>query len=228
MDRKCQLIVSLDVEKKKDFVDLIDATKEVADIYKVGLVPYTALGDQAVTILKKKKKKVFLDLKFLDIPNTMVKASLNMMSRGIDMLDFHLSAEEEALSLTLDKIRAQARKQKFQLPLFLGVTVLTSVAAKSKITNFVLSLSEKAVSAGFNGVVLSGQEAPYIRRKIGSGFILVCPGIRLKDSADDQKRVVTPAKIKNIADYIVVGRPVYNAKSPKEIAEKIIRELETR
>ena len=223
---KCRLIFSLDFDNKKDFLDWINRTESLIDIYKVGAVPFVALGSEAIRILKDKGKKVFLDLKFFDIPNTMVKASLKAMELGVDIMDFHLSAGRDSLFKTAEQIKAGAKKANLNMPLLIGVTVLTSEIEKSKISDLTLSYSEIAQSAGFDGVVLSGRDAPLVRDSIGEDLKLICPGIRLESSEDDQKRVVTPQQIKDYADFIVVGRPIYMADSPEQVIKKIISDLD--
>jgi orotidine-5'-phosphate decarboxylase len=226
MGKKCELIFSLDASNRKDFLRWIDATQDTVDMYKIGLVPFTLLGNQAITILKKRNKKVFLDLKFFDIPNTMVKAALNAINHGVDMLDFHLSGQTESLRFTLENIRRQTAKKRQNNPIFIGITVLTSSSQDDKIHASVLELAEKACNLNFDGIVLSGQEAGSVRHKFKDKLILVCPGIRLTDSCCDQKRVVSPAEVRSLADYIVVGRPIYNSQDPGKAASQIKQELE--
>lgn len=227
MGNKCELIFSLDAASKKEFIRQVESTESVVNIYKVGLVPFTLLGTESIQILKNKKKKIFLDLKFHDIPNTMIKSSLNSIAQGIDIMDFHLCGDENDLKNTLDTIRQYALKEKISLPLFIGVTVLTSVGKESKIRCFVSDYVEKAVRSGFNGVVLSGREAPFVREKWGDEIILICPGIRIDEETkgSDQKRVVTPEKVKKYADFAVVGRPIYQASDPEKAASDIIERL---
>ena len=225
MKRKCRLIFALDVAKKKEFLRWIDATKDLIDFYKVGLVPFTALGPDAITLLKRRKKKVFLDLKLFDIPNTMTKACVNAMKHNVDIIDFHLLAGKDSLRTTLEGIRKEARRKKLSMPLTLGVTILTSTANKSKIKTSVMKLAQDAHSAGLDGVVLSGKEAHLVRKRLGPGFVLACPGIRLGGAKDDQKRVVTPRQVKSVADFIIVGRPIYEAKEPRKIVHQILEEL---
>lgn len=225
MKRKCKLILALDVAGKKDFVRWIDATKDLVEFYKVGLIPFTALGNEAITLIKKRKKKVFLDLKFFDIPNTMIRASLNTLKYNIDMLDFHLLAEKNSLVYTLKELRRRVAENKLCMPIVLGITVLTNEPAKSKIHVSVVRLAKKAKEVGCNGVVCSGKEAQSVRKTLGPRFTIACPGIRLKASIDDQKRVVTPSEIKNYADFIIVGRPILEARNPRKIINRILDDL---
>jgi len=224
--RKCELIFALDKPRRRDFIYWIDATKDLISFYKVGLVGFTSLGKDAITLLKKRKKKVFLDLKFFDIPNTMIGASLNAINWGVDMLDFHLAQDKHSLAETLDGIKKSVRKTKKNMPAILGVTVLTSETTSSTIQSYVLNLARKAKEVGFDGVVTSGKEAKGVRKKLGKKFIIVTPGIRLKRSLDDQRRAVTPKDVKGTSDFIVVGRPIYESKKFRKVIDEIRIDLE--
>ena len=211
MPKKCKLIFALDIASQKDFIRWVDVTKDLVEIYKIGLIPFTALGQNSIRILKKRKKKVFLDLKFFDIPNTMIKASLNAIEQGVDILDYHISAGRAPLKQTLEEIKKELRRKNKKLPLTLGITILTSTENNPEIQKAVLNLARTAKDAGLSGVVLSGRDASLIRKKLGGSFKLACPGIRLKKVADDQRRVVTPKDVKGVADFIIVGRPIITA-----------------
>lgn len=225
MERKCNLILALDLENKKDFIWGIDSTKDLIKFYKVGLVAFTKLGPEAIKIVKRRKRKVFLDLKFFDIPNTMIKASLNAATLGADILDFHLSQDKESLRFTLCEIKREVNKKNLRMPLLLGVTVLTSTPMSFKIKNLVLEFYKKAKDVGFDGIILPGREAKLIKKRIGRDFKIACPGIRLKKALDDQKRVVTPKEVKGCADFIIVGRPILRAKDPQKVILNILDDL---
>jgi len=225
MRRKCELIFALDKSKRRDFIYWLDATKDLIAFYKVGLIGFSALGKDAVTLIKKRKKKVFLDLKFFDIPNTMIGASLNAINWGVDMLDFHLLADENSLIATLDGIKKAAKKIKKSTPVILGVTVLTSQKAGATIQPSVLKLARKAKGIGFDGVVASGKEARALRKSLGYKFIIATPGVRLNKSKDDQKRIVRPKDVREYADFIITGRPIYESKKPQDTIVSILDEL---
>lgn len=225
MKRNCKLIFALDTAKKKDFIRWVDATKDLIEFYKVGLVPFIGLGNEAITILKKRKKKIFLDLKFFDIPNTMIKASISALSRGVDILDFHLLADESSLRQALIEIKRKTPKSRLKVTYVVGITLLTSTAAQTNTRITVLQLARKAKRAGFDGVVCSGKEAALVRKQLGGRFKIICPGIRRTSDADDQKRIVSPKEIKNTADFIVVGRPILQAKQPRSEIARIQEEL---
>ncbi len=223
---RCKLIFSLDVQKKREFERWLDLTCRVVSFYKIGFVPFVSLGPWALRSVKKRKKKIFLDLKFFDIPHTMVRSCLKLMEEGIDIVDFHLFQNKENLKMTLDEIRTQAKKRRLKIPLFLGVSVLTSVPGKSPLIKQVLSLCRKAKEVGLDGVILSGREAPLVRREMGKDFKIACPGIRLGPSGDDQKRVVAPFQVKDVADFVVVGRPILESKDPLKVISKINSQLQ--
>ena len=223
--RKCELILALDVADKKSFLRWVDKTKEYVRYYKVGLGLFTKLGPQSVKVLKDKGKKVFLDLKFFDIPNTVVSAVESALSLGADMVNLHLLNSKSSLEKIKAGIDEIFKRHKKRIDV-LGVTLLTSTAGAGKIKDKVLSLALLAKSIGFSGVVCSGQEAGFVRKRCGRKFLIVCPGIRLEKTFDDQKRVSTPKEVKAYADYIVVGRPVLQAKRPLEVLENILSELE--
>lgn len=223
--RKCKLVLALDVREKKEFLRWVDSTRDLVDFYKIGLIPFTSMGPESVRLIKRRKKRVFLDLKFFDIPNTQINASLSAMRLDVDILDFHLLQDASSLRNTVREIKLRASKEKLRLPLLMGVTVLTSVGPDTKIKNVILNLSKKAKHSGLEGVILSGREAAFIRRRMGKNFLLACPGIRLKESGDDQKRVSTPASVKDYADFIIVGRPVVEAKKPREVISRILKDL---
>lgn len=222
---RCKLIFALDTSSKKKFISLIDRTKDMVDFYKVGLTAFTALGNESLKILHRRKKKIFLDLKFFDIPNTMAKASLPLIEQGVDIIDFHLLAGEEQLKSTVSEIKSFIREKEVKKPLLVGVTVLTSFSGKDRIRSLVLNLAAVAKNSGLDGVVSSGREAAAIRRRFGKKFVIISPGIRLKPGTDDQKRVVRPKDVRKDADFIVVGRPIYTAKDPRKAIASILEEL---
>lgn len=221
-----KLIVSLDLESKEE-IDRIVETLDFIEYFKVGAIPYLIYGNELIEKLKKKKKKVFLDLKFFDIPNTVKKGVKSACLKGIDMLTIHIMGGEEMVKSAVEGRNETGRKTKI-----LGITILTSIKEKnmvfpSSIKDMVLNLAEKGYKWGVDGIVCSGEELPYLRKILPEEFIMVVPGIRIEKMEDDQKRVITPEMAaKNGADFIVVGRPIYESENPVEAAKKIIREVE--
>ncbi len=227
-----QLIVALDVPTLKEAKELVQTIGKAVEIYKVGSQLFTASGPDAVRYLLKEGKEVFLDLKFHDIPNTVASAvaaaiGIQEGGRGIMMCTLHALGGLEMLKAAAETARKEAQAKGVKRPLLVAITVLTSEAGKDNIPRLVLERCALAKQAGRDGGVPSSQEAALIRREFGKDFVIVTPGIRPKDSAvGDQKRVTTPADaIANGSDFLVVGRPVVNAKDPVAAAKQILKDI---
>lgn len=213
-----KLIVSLDVDNKNAIKRIVADLPKVT-IYKVGLIPFVMGGPELVEFLIKKRKKVFLDLKFYDIPNTMSEALKIVMRLKIWGLTVHASNTEDALQ-TLAATAQETGKNK---PLIIGVTQLTSKECSQE---EVISLAEKARRAGLSGVVASAREAAALKEKLGKAFLVFTPGVRPAEDKDkdDQKRVTTFSEaLQNGADYMIVGRPIIKGPDYKKNAECILK-----
>jgi orotidine-5'-phosphate decarboxylase len=218
MHAKEKLIVALDVPAAKDALELVGALGDTVSFYKVGMQLYFAEGNTLVKELLARKKRVFLDLKINDIPETVVNAVGSLVRLGVDYLTL----------FTAQKQIAAARKvvDAMQSPLkLLNVTVLTSDASSYEAVEQRAQLS---LEAGADGLICSGLEAAALRARFGEKPILVSPGIRPAGAnADDQVRVVTPAMaIRAGVSHIVVGRPITRAKDPRAAAEAIVAEIQ--
>jgi orotidine-5'-phosphate decarboxylase len=221
---KDRLIVALDVDNLKKATSLVDALYPEVKIFKIGSQLFTKVGPDAVKMVHKKRARVFLDLKFHDIPNTVFLAIEQVCAMGVFMANVHASGGRVMM-----RRAAQAKKKSL---IILAVTVLTSIDKKALsaigINRSPLSQAEKlamlAKSSGLDGVVCSGNEIRAIRKACGAKFIIVTPGIRpLALGMQDQKRVITPElAISHGADYIVAGRPVIQAKNPLSAAKDIL------
>ncbi len=232
---KEKLIVAIDTDEFDKAKNLIDTLEDSVDIFKVGLEQYVATRGKTIDYLHEKGKKIFLDLKFHDIPNTMQSAVRAAVRDRVWLMTIHVSdingmkecakaAKEEAEKLGIDK------------PIIVGVTVLTSLSNDDlKDIGCDLTTEELAVKraklakeAGIDGIVCSAMEVSKIVDACGEDFVKVCPGIRpLNKEVGDQKRVVTPADaIRNGASYLVVGRPITKATNPKQAAIDIVKEIE--
>ncbi len=232
MPKNERLIVALDVKSLDEAKAMVDKLIPAVRIFKVGLGLFTLCGSKAVEMVHDKGGKVFLDLKFHDIPNTVASAVKSASESGVFMLNVHTLGGSEMM-----KKAAEAVKGLSERPLILGVTILTSMDQRAisevgigrSMEEEVLSLAAMAKDAGLDGVVASPQEISAIRRKSGEDFIIVTPGVRPEwAAAGDQKRIATPAEaIKSGADYIVVGRPIIEADDPAEAARKIIEEMKS-
>ena len=230
-----QLIVALDRDSLAEALPLVDAAGDSVEWYKIGSQLFCSEGPAAVKALKERGKKVFLDLKFHDIPNTVANAVANGVAMGADMINVHACGGEEMMTRAVEAgIEAAPEGTN---PLVIAVTVLTSMneAALQQALNsesvtpaeHVKHLAKLAKRSKMNGVVCSAHEIDIIRENCGEDFVLVVPGIRPAGSAvGDQKRIMTPAEAASKgANFIVVGRPVLQAKNPAEAAKAIQLEL---
>jgi len=232
MRGKDKLIVALDVDTFSRAEELVDALSPEVEIFKVGIIPFTKFGGEILKKIENIGKKVFLDLKFHDIPNTVAGAAEAGTLKNVFMMNFHCLGGRRMLEAARDAVN----KTDFQTrPILLGVTILTSMSEEEmnsmglngKVENKVIELSRLAASSGLDGVVASAKEASAIKKEIGEKFIVVTPGVRPEFSEKgDQRRVLTPKQaIRAGADYIVVGRPIIHAKDPLQAAKKIIEEI---
>jgi orotidine-5'-phosphate decarboxylase len=229
---KDRLIVALDVPSAAQARQLVQTLGETVNIYKVGKQLFTAEGPQLVRDLVASGRKVFLDLKFHDIPNTVAEAVRSAAGLGVSMLTVHASGGSKML-----KTAAEAAEQSPGKPVVLAVTVLTSLSdsdlqelgVSGNVLSQVLRLGALARTAGCGGLVASALEARELRRELGEGFAIVTPGVRPADAEiGDQARVVTPRDaIAAGASHIVVGRPILAAKDPASAAQQILAEMET-
>ena len=245
-----RLIVALDLPSATKARQVIKSIGDAATTYKVGKQLFTAEGPEIVRDLVSSGRKVFLDLKFHDIPNTVAGAVRAASELGVSMLTVHASGGG-----TMLKAAAQAAAESATKPMVLAVTVLTSLSdadlihlgIAGRVIDHVLRLAALARDAGCDGVVASALEAHRLRREMGSDFKIVTPGIRpggpslpmggphlpsLSKSRgtacrDDQARVLTPKEaIAAGANYLVVGRPILEASDPAGAANEIVREIE--
>jgi orotidine-5'-phosphate decarboxylase len=231
MQAKDQLIVALDLPSAAQARRLVYAIGEAATTYKIGKQLFTAEGPQFVRELVSSGRKVFLDLKFHDIPNTVASAVKAAAELRVSMLTVHASGGGKMLRAAVDAAVGSQNQ-----PLILAVTVLTSlsdsdlqeVGVAGNVLSQVLRLGALARSAGLVGVVASAKEASELRREMGEGFAIVTPGVRPAGSAaGDQARVVTPKDaIAAGATHLVVGRPILEAPDPAKAADAIVAEIE--
>ncbi|HEY4959277.1 MAG TPA: orotidine-5'-phosphate decarboxylase [Terriglobales bacterium] len=225
-----RLIVALDVSSAAQARQIVQSIGESASTYKVGKQLFTAEGPQVVRDLVSSGRKVFLDLKFHDIPNTVAGAVTEAAKLGVSMLTVHASGGSKML-----KAAAEAAAQPPARPMVLAVTVLTSltdadlaeIGFGGEVITKVIMLGSLARNAGCGGLVASAMETRELRRELGNDFAIVTPGVRpAGTSAGDQARVVTPKEaIAAGATYLVVGRPILEAADPSQAAEAIVNEI---
>jgi orotidine-5'-phosphate decarboxylase len=226
-----RLIVALDVASEGQARELVATLGDAVGFYKVGKELFTAIGPEFVRELVKGGKRVFLDLKFHDIPNTVAGAVRSASELGVSLLTVHASGGSKML-----KAAADAAAQSVARPTVLAVTVLTSmgtddlgeIGVAGAVEKQVERLAGLALSAGCGGLVASALEARRLREAFGKEFTLVTPGIRpAGGDVGDQARVVTPANaIEAGASYLVVGRPITASPDPRKAALAIRREIE--
>jgi orotidine-5'-phosphate decarboxylase len=231
MDGKDRLIVALDVASEEKARALVHSLGDSVGFYKVGKELFTLSGPGLVRDLVASGKKVFLDLKFHDIPNTVAGAVRGAAALGVSLLTVHASGGSKML-----KAAAEAAAQSSSKPTVLAVTVLTSMTAldlseigiPGSVEDQVLRLAGIALNAGCGGLVASAHEAASLRQQYGPDFALVTPGIRPAGSAaGDQARVVTPRDaITAGATYLVVGRPITAADEPVTAARAITDQIQ--
>jgi len=230
-----KIFVALDVETLDHATRLLDTLSGVVSGCKIGTQLFTAVGPAAVEAAQKRGFRVFLDLKYHDIPNTVAGAVREATRMGVFMLNVHASGGVAMMRAGADAARAATAGG--ARPLVIAVTVLTSldrgtlereVGVTSSVEGHVLALATRAQEAGLDGVVASPREIRPLRIALGSRFTIVTPGIRPATSAgaDDQVRTATPAAAVSAgADYIVVGRPIIAAPDPRAAATAILQEM---
>ena len=231
------LIFALDIgEGMEEALFWVARLRDHVGQFKVGKESFTRYGPEIVHRIMACGGRVFLDLKFHDIPNTVARAAEGAVEMGVSMFNVHAMGGKKRMEESVTAARRKAEALAQSMPLVLAVTVLTSLSDDDLKTigftrstgEVVLALSKMAQDAGMTGVVASAQDVPAIRRACGRDFVIVTPGIRgaLKVQKDDQKRTLAPGEaIRKGADYLVVGRPIRTADDPVLAAEEILREI---
>ena len=234
---KNRLIVALDVETAREAFNLFCALRDVAGMFKIGSQLFTAEGPGIVRDIVHAGGRVFLDLKFHDIPNTVAAAGIEAARLGVAIFNVHACGGSEIMRRTADAVQETAEREKITRPLIIGVTVLTSAddnvlaeaGFSSNTESQVKRLARLAVASGLDGVVASPHEVKLVREAIEQrDFVIVAPGVRPSGTThDDQLRVMTPAAaVRAGADYLVVGRAILRATDPARAANEIIEEMQ--
>jgi orotidine-5'-phosphate decarboxylase len=222
-----RVIVALDLDDPNRALDLARSVSTIFPFFKIGMKLFTKAGPDFVRGVLN-HGRVFLDLKFYDIPTVVAEAALNAAKMGVSLLTVHASGGSEMLRLCMEKLRSSETSCRL-----LAVTVLTSFDSLSEfgidrtVSSQVELLAGLAHACNVHGIVCSAQELEALRQRYPAPFLLVTPGIRgAGDSAGDQKRTSNPADaLKAGADYLVIGRPIIAASDPVQAAGRIAQEI---
>ncbi len=227
---KEKIIVALDFSSREQALELLKDLRDAVGMFKVGGQLFTACGPQIVREIVAGGGKVFLDLKFHDIPNVVTRSAVEAAKLGVTMMTIHASAGRITMQSVAKELREQFGAQK---PIVVGVTVLTSfdtrdlfeIGIEVPVEEQVQRLARFAEECGLDGVVCSPQEIQQVRKLVNPGFKIVTPGIRMPgQSANDQQRIATAQDaFASGADYIVVGRPVTEAQDRRQAVERMLQ-----
>ncbi len=232
---KERIIFALDVDHFTEAQRWVTLLKDRIGLFKVGKQLFTHAGPKVVDMIRQRNQNVFLDLKFHDIPTTVAKAGEEATKLNVTMFNLHALGGSEMMRKTVEASKAKAKELSLPKPLILAVTILTSmdegalteVGIQGTILQEVGRLALLAKKAGIDGVVASPKEIGVIREQCGKDFLVVTPGIRHpSDQKDDQKRTLSPREaVAAGADYLVIGRPIKEAKDPLEAVKKIVEDI---
>jgi orotidine-5'-phosphate decarboxylase len=231
-----KLIFALDAKSYEEALSWVELLSGHVGMFKVGKELFTAIGPKIIQVIKEKSQKVFLDLKFHDIPNTVAGAAQAAVGLNVDMFNVHASGGSQMIKEAVSAAWSCSDKLGKTRPVLLAVTVLTSlnnddlkeIGFQKNTSELVLHLAGLAKDAGASGVVASAQDISMLRETYGDKFIIVTPGIRsaAETKKDDQKRTLSAFEaVKAGADYIVVGRPIRTASEPLEACRQIVQEI---
>ena len=232
MNADNRIIVALDVSSLESAIALIDKLPDVS-FWKVGLELFVSSGPEIISILKERQKRIFLDLKFHDIPNTVAGACRAAAKYHVDLLTIHSTCGKDALKAGLVALEEGAAAVNKPSPKLIAITLLTSLNSRQlafelkiplELPEYALHMALLAKETGLAGAVCSPQEVEQLRMSCGDDFLLVCPGVRPKwADGGDQRRSMTPkAAITAGADYLVIGRPITASDDPVADFESIL------
>lgn len=225
-----RLVVALDGYSLVRAQEMVELLRPSVQNFEVGLELFTACGPAVIEMIRAADAQVFLDLKYHDIPSTVAKAVAYAASMGVSLLNIHASGGERMLEEARNAVQKAAPRKP---PKLIAVTVLTSletlgdIGVQFEVREQVLRLARLAQKAGLDGVNVSSLEIPMIRQTCGQDFLIVTPGIRLRGAElNDQRRVGSPRQaIEAGANYLVVGRPITEARDPLAVVGAIVREM---
>lgn len=226
------VIIACDFAGREEVLSFLDKFTEEKPFVKIGMELFYAAGPDIVREIKARGHKIFLDLKLHDIPNTVKKAMAVLSGLDVDMTNLHAAGTKAMMEAALEGLTRPDGSR----PLLIAVTQLTStdeqrmrdeLLINATLPETVMHYAENAKDAGLDGIVCSPLEAALVHERCGRNFVTVTPGVRFADSAkDDQSRITTPAKAKEIgSDYIVVGRPITQAQDPVAAYRRCVEEF---
>lgn len=232
-----RLVLPLDVNTMEEAKALVTELKDYVGVFKVGLQLYTSVGPDIVKMIQDEGREIFFDGKFHDIPNTVAKASANLVKHGVTFFNVHITGGSKMISTCLKLSRETAKSMGLPRPKVLGVTLLTSFGQRTlteellinlNIDDYVSQLAKVAKKSGLDGIIASATDVPKIKKECGEDFIILCPAIRPTWSVvNDQIRVVTPKDaIRAGVDFLVVGRPITSANDRVSAAQLVLDEMQ--
>jgi len=235
-DVKDRLIVALDVDHASRALELHEALRDCVGTFKIGMQLFTAAGPDLVRKIVSRGSRVFLDLKYHDIPNTVAMAAIEATRLGVSMFNIHAAGGGEMMKRASEAVAEMSAREGLARPTVLGVTLLTSadqetlqqLGISDGPAQVVRRLAALAKSSALDGVVASAHEINIIRDEVSDPeFVIVCPGMRsAQDQSDDQRRTMSIGEaIRAGADYVVVGRPILNAEDPAKAALSFHEEI---
>lgn len=229
---KERLIVALIADNMKDAEGMVKLLKGEVHTFEVGAPTYTALGPDVIKMIHSYGCRVFLDLKYHDIPSTVGQAVSIATKLGVYMLNVHASGGHDMLNRTVESA-LHAAGSRSKMPKLIAVTVLTSmeslgdIGVQFEVREQVVRLAKLSKECGLHGVLASPLEIAPIRKACGDKFLIVTPGVRpIGSAAEDQRRISSPIMaIAAGADYLIIGRPIVQAKDPRAVVRQILKEI---
>lgn len=235
-EAKDRIVLALDVDNLEQAEKLVVELKDYVGFFKVGLQLFTSYGLGAIKMIRDNGGKVYCDLKFHDIPNTVSHASSNLIKHGIRFFNMHIQGGSKMVARAAKTAKETAKSLNMEPPIILGVSLLSSfgqrtlteeLCVEKNIEDYIMQLTRIAKENGLDGIVAGASEAKRIRKEFGEDFLILCPATRPTWSAvNDQVRVDTPTEaIKAGVDYLVIGRPITGADDKVAAVKLIIDEI---
>jgi orotidine-5'-phosphate decarboxylase len=235
-EAKDRIILALDVDNLEDAEKLVLELKDYVGYFKIGLQLFTSYGFNAIKVIKDNGGKVYCDLKFHDIPNTVSHACSNLIKHNINFFNLHLQGGSKMISQAVKTSKETSKLLNIEPPTILGVSLLSSFGQRTlteelciekNITDYIMQLTKLAKDNGLDGIIAGASEAKKIRQEFGDDFLILCPATRPTWAAvNDQVRVDTPTEaIKAGVDFLVIGRPITDVDDKVAAAQLIIDEI---